>query len=154
MIKKNFKLIIAIILVMLVTGYLTSKDQLPQPMMYFFSDIDDHNVIVKGTWFSDTKLSSKIQSSYIQCHKPHGYCVESNAQITSHNMLWVEPTWWKIEQWTPEEIVCSDNNPTCVTYALHIDRKNKTVTSITNTKKPKPDGCEGIRDESIFMHLI
>lgn len=150
-------LIIFLIIVVILQSYyiwLVERTSVVLPE-YYFSDVDENDVVVKGTWLSNTKLSARnSQTSILQCSKEWGYCIDMNAQIgfIGDRKLTIYPAFFKIEHWSADKIEAK-NEHSCVTYNLSIDRKNKTVTSVRNTKIPKPKGCENIQDEPIFMHL-
>ncbi len=115
---------------------------------------DDFGYITaEGSWVSDTKLASSVQTTRLDCWRDKGYCIDSTAQING-DFLRVDNTYCQIKSWTPDEITFEDNDTAlCTAYSLHVDRKNKTVTSVRSTKSPKPKGCEGIQEEPIFLHL-
>lgn len=128
--------------------------------MFSFTDLGDDPKIglitIKGTWTSDTKLGQPLQTTSIECWQRYNHCIETTAIIGFGNVLTILTEYWEIEDWGKDEIRLKENSSaTCVNYNMVIDRKNRTVTNVRSTKKPKPEGwgCEGIQDEPIYLHL-
>ena len=126
-------------------------------VMFSFTDLGDDPrtglITIKGTWTSDTKLGMPLQTTSIECWQRFNHCFETTA-IIQGNVMRVITEYWEIEDWGKDEIRLKENSSaTCVNYNMIIDRKNQTVTNVRSTKKPKPEGCEGIQDEPIYLHL-
>ncbi len=126
--------------------------------LFSFTDLGDDPriglITIKGSWTSDTKLGQPLQTTTIECWQRFNRCFETTAQIGFGNVLNVFTEYWEIEDWSKDEIKLKEHGSfACVNYNMVIDRKNKTVISIRSTKTPKPDGCEDIQDEPIYLHL-
>jgi len=126
--------------------------------LFSFTDLGDDPAIgligIEGTWVSDTKLARPIQTTSIDCWKKYALCIETTAEVTKDRQLILDTTYWDIAGWSKDKILVKDNETAlCTNYTLNIDRKNKIVTSVRSTKKPKSRNCEWIQDEPIFMRL-
>lgn len=135
-------------------NYVNQNDKLILPQ-YSFDNLDDFNVIVKGTWTSDTNLASKgAQTTYLFCRKSENFCTDYTAfyGFMRDKALSIYPTLYNIDAWSSEKITAA-NSAMCVNYNLTVDLKNKTVVAVRATKNPKPKGCEDIKDEPIYLHL-
>lgn len=117
------------------------------------SGFTDTYVTASGTWLSNIKLATPIQTTKIDCWRDKGLAIVTDAQLFGPQ-LFVDNTYYEIDKWTDDEITFKDCDASiyCM-YRLHIDRKNKAVTLMRYTKEPKSEGGEGIQNEPIFMHL-
>ncbi len=149
-------LIVTLAGIVVLEGFLIklAGEQPPTLGGYSFYDYGDH-LSLAGSWISDTEIDTR-QTTKLDCWQQWSYCVEATAAIRTYlgDFLSLDTTYWPIREWRQDAILVEDNgSAACTSYSMYIDRENKTATMTRTTKKPKPDNCEGISDDPIFMHL-
>ncbi len=129
----------------------------PLPHFFFFGDLWDSYVRVRGTWeIEGIKQGIPIQTTTLQCYRELSLCIEANAFIgygVDDKRLTQEVNYYEVERWDEFEITTKPNDKECVRYTLRIDRFQKSVTGL-RLQTRRDGSCAFIQHSIMKIRLV
>ncbi len=125
------------------------------PLSHFFFDYWDRGYVnVTGTWSSDTKLDSPLQTSSIECEKTTMRCEDVTAKFSDFftPQLDVLEDSYEVTRWD-DQFLTYHKNFECVSYKYTIDRANKTATGIREKLATAAPNCSYVQEDEINLIL-
>jgi len=111
---------------------------------------------VKGTWTIEGQKSAfPIQTSEIDCLRDDRVCRAATATIGTGfgpPVLMVDQDSYAIANWTQDQIVFTDDQPTCASYRYTIDLVTGRTSGVRERKKSSDPNCIKL-EERLVLNL-
>jgi len=113
MASKKYKIILITQAYMLCSNKYRTIRHLPT---FMFADIYYPSFfLIEGSWISDKKPNTKIQTTQVMCFLKNGFCSETTVWLSENGRIYLEPFLWYIEKSDRDQIFLKGEPEACET---------------------------------------